>query len=82
MDFVSRFPTEESSQIKKPHDLVIVNDTIGLGEVIMHKAHILSEKRILPSKGLFPAITENEADIHGCKSTECLLRFYGASVAE
>lgn len=40
MNFPSRLPTKESSHfpIDKSHNLVVINDTIGLGEVIMHKA--------------------------------------------
>lgn len=42
MDFASRLPAKEARHfpIDKSHNLVIVNDAVGLGKVIVHKTHI------------------------------------------
>ena len=42
MDFTSRLPTKEACHflIKTPYDLVIVDYAVGLGEVIVHEAHV------------------------------------------
>lgn len=42
MDFTSRLPAEKSSHfpVNKSHDLVIVDYAVGLGEVVVHEAHV------------------------------------------
>lgn len=65
MNFASRLPTKESSHlpIDKSHDLVTVDNTIGLGKIIVHKAQVrvsISVGKDNPSfQGIDPAVAEN-----------------------
>lgn len=38
----SRIPAKKTSHfpINEPHDIVIINYTIGLGKVVVHEAHV------------------------------------------